>query len=181
MTGNFRYEVRDSPKPTGVARMNLRICIGRNVAFFLLAAALSAPALAQSPQEAVIAQLRAQGYESFTVGRTLLGRVRILASGIDRQREIVLNPRSGEILRDYTELSDGTVVPQIVDRGGSDGNDPEGSEGGSSPSRPEQDRTEDPGSTGSTGGSAVGKNRSSKGPGGDGRGSNGRGGDGRGR
>ena len=64
-------------------------------------ALFAAPVAAQSVQDGIIDQLRAQGYEAFTVERTLLGRIRIVAQSDEFYREIVLNPASGEILRDY--------------------------------------------------------------------------------
>ena len=65
-------------------------------------------------EDAVVAQLRAQGYGQITSAHTLLGRVRIVAILGDTQREIILNPRTGEILRDVIAGLDGTVVPQIA-------------------------------------------------------------------
>lgn len=58
-------------------------------------------ACAQTSQDQVIAQLKSQGYSHIRARRTLLGRVRILASGSMGRREIVLNPSTGIILRDY--------------------------------------------------------------------------------
>lgn len=60
----------------------------------------SGPAVAQSLEQRVIRQLEAQGYERITVGRTLLGRVRFRAQGPEGRREIVIDPRTGVILRD---------------------------------------------------------------------------------
>ena len=72
---------------------------------------------AQSPADAVVQQLRAQGYVEFEVSRTLLGRIRVVALAPDgTQREIVYIPATGEILRDYSEEADGTVTPRILDR-----------------------------------------------------------------
>lgn len=74
-------------------------------------------ALAQSPADAVVQQLRAQGYVEFEVSRTLLGRVRVVATASDgSQREIVFIPATGEILRDYSAEADGSVTPRILDR-----------------------------------------------------------------
>ncbi|MCC6303792.1 MAG: hypothetical protein IT545_01200, partial [Rhodobacteraceae bacterium] len=69
----------------------------------LLLAGVPAVALAAaSPHvDRVIAHLEAEGYRIVSVGRTLLGRTRILAENGSLLREIVLNPRSGEVLRDY--------------------------------------------------------------------------------
>jgi hypothetical protein len=59
----------------------------------------------------VIRQLGAQGFEIVSVRRTLLGRVRVLSRRGNLQREIVLDPRNGVILRDYTV--DGGGTPRI--------------------------------------------------------------------
>ncbi|MEM7724535.1 MAG: hypothetical protein AAF376_19520 [Pseudomonadota bacterium] len=66
------------------------------------------PARAQIPPvaETVIGQLRAQGYEQIEITRTFLGRLRIEAQGPDGTREIVLNPRTGLILRDTLYFDD---------------------------------------------------------------------------
>jgi len=58
-------------------------------------------AAAQSVQDSIVQQLQSQGFSEFRVNRTLLGRVRIVALRDDLRREIVLNPTTGEILRDY--------------------------------------------------------------------------------
>lgn len=62
---------------------------------------LAAPAVAQTAQDSIIAQLTEQGFTRIQVGRTFLGRVRIVATSADYSREIVFNPHTGEILRDY--------------------------------------------------------------------------------
>jgi hypothetical protein len=69
------------------------------------AAVLAAsPAMAQddAATRSVIRQLERQGFEIISVRRTLLGRVRVLSRRGNLQREIVLDPRNGAILRDYT-------------------------------------------------------------------------------
>ena len=103
---------------------------------WLLAAGLAlvaSMAVAQSPADAVVQQLREQGYLEFAVSRTLLGRVRVVALAPDgTQREIVFNPATGEILRDYSEAADGSATPRILSRpetqdeapGRSEGDDP---------------------------------------------------------
>lgn len=76
----------------------------------LTSALLSAPtAFAQSVSvvDQVIAQLKAQGYTRITLGRTFLGRTRIVAVNETMRREIIINPATGEILRDYWELDEG--------------------------------------------------------------------------
>ena len=63
--------------------------------------AIAASAAAAAPYEdVVIGQLKSQGYDSITVERTLLGRVKITGQINTGRREIILNPRTGEILRD---------------------------------------------------------------------------------
>lgn len=60
------------------------------------------PALAQDVVAGIVRQLEQRGYRDIAVSRTWLGRVRILAQGPRGLREIILNPATGEILRDLT-------------------------------------------------------------------------------
>jgi hypothetical protein len=87
---------------------------------WVLAACLTTSAsvaAAQSPADAVVQQLREQGYVEFEVTRTLLGRIRVVAVALDgTEREVVFNPATGEVLRDYSEAADGSVAPRILDR-----------------------------------------------------------------
>ena len=76
------------------------------------------PALAASYAEQIIAELRSQGYARIEVSRTLLGRTRIEADSAEHHREIIVNPRTGEILRDYSRRADGTPEERILDPGG---------------------------------------------------------------
>lgn len=64
--------------------------------------ALSAPAAAQSLQDWLVAQLKAQGYQNIAVSRTFLGRLRVVGHLGDMHREVVVNPRTGEVLRDVS-------------------------------------------------------------------------------
>jgi hypothetical protein len=57
-------------------------------------------AFAKSFTDSVVDQLRDLGFDDISIERTMLGRTRILAQGRDGTREIILNPRTGEILRD---------------------------------------------------------------------------------
>lgn len=93
-------------------------------AFLRGATAITAVAMLAGPaqaddraSESVMRQLRAQGYLEVTPTRTLLGRIRITARRGSERREIVLDPRSGEILRD---LSTGGVSVLGTARDGSD-------------------------------------------------------------
>ena len=58
-------------------------------------------AAAQSAQDHIVAQLHDQGFSEITLTRTWLGRIRVIALRDDLRRELVFNPQSGEILRDY--------------------------------------------------------------------------------
>lgn len=60
-----------------------------------------APATAQDLQTVLLAQLTEQGFAKVKISRTFLGRVRLFATSSDHTREIIFNPRTGEILRDY--------------------------------------------------------------------------------
>lgn len=72
-------------------------------------------AQAVSFEDAVVAQLRAQGYRTIEVERTLLGRVKISASQTSGRREIILNPRTGEVLRDLWIAAGGSgSMPAII-------------------------------------------------------------------
>ena len=99
-----------------------------------LAALLGAgAAAAQSLQDRLLAQLQEQGYSSIQVSRTWLGRTRILAESATQRREIIFNPHTGEILRDFWQIlvssnaagsaeavapGGGTTAPGVVDESG---------------------------------------------------------------
>ena len=68
--------------------------------------ALPGAAWAQSVQDQIIAQLTQQGFATYEVSRTFLGRVRIVAISGRFRREIVFNPTTGEILRDFIQPLD---------------------------------------------------------------------------
>lgn len=109
---------------------------------------------AASYEDAVVAQLRAQGYGKISTERTLLGRVRILARMGATSREIILNPRTGEILRDIVLDAQGNMAPQIA---GGSSSSTTGSSGaaGSNDDRPEEeDPPEDPDEEHETGGNS---------------------------
>ena len=71
-------------------------------------APLGGVAQAQTAPDRIVQQLRDQGFDEIEVTRTWLGRVRIVAEEDDTLREIILNPNTGHILRDYwVALDDG--------------------------------------------------------------------------
>jgi uncharacterized membrane protein YgcG len=95
----------------------------------IVAGLLGQPAHAATSQERIVAELRDQGFGRIEIRRTLLGRVRIVATSRTYEREIILNPATGVILRDYWSAieaggPDGSGRPS----GGSDRDDRSGSD-----------------------------------------------------
>ncbi len=95
-------------------------------------AVVAGPAMAASYAEDVIAQLTKLGFSNISVETTWLGRIKIVATRSDGIREIVLNPRTGEILRDvWRPVSGGGVTRNVLgdvddSGGGHDGKDDDG-------------------------------------------------------
>jgi hypothetical protein len=116
----------------------------------LVVFAFATQAFADTMTDAIVSQLRAQGYTEITVRRTFLGRIQVSAVSAKQRREIVFNPRTGEILRDYSETLDGgtEVVPIIVDTGDRPAPEPEPDDGGEDP---EDDGADDNGNDGGAG------------------------------
>jgi hypothetical protein len=120
----------------------------------VIAAALAGPPAHAATAEAIVSELRAQGYSQIEVRRTLLGRTRIVATSPGYDREIVLNPSTGVILRD---------LMRVRNTGGSDGpsslvsgsGSRDGS-GGSGSSRDDFDDDDDSSGGGGSGGGSGG-------------------------
>jgi hypothetical protein len=74
----------------------------------ILALSAARPAFAVDFAGAWVAQLQADGYEDIEVGRTWLGRIRIVAEKDEIEREIILNRGTGEVLRDFSRAEDGS-------------------------------------------------------------------------
>ncbi len=106
----------------------------RRVFFTTLVAAtcLSALPVLASVSDSIVAQLKAQGFGNIHISRTFLGRTRITAESQKLRREIIVNPRTGEILRDYWEnlLTGEETTGQILTTNGSGGNSGSGSGSG---------------------------------------------------
>lgn len=82
----------------------------------ILAMAMVSPGYAQDLTAQIVEQLTEQGFEVVVQERTMLGRVRISAERDGGRREIVLNPNTGEILRDLWQPAVGGVtVIDIID------------------------------------------------------------------
>jgi hypothetical protein len=97
--------------------MNKRTFLSTGLAF----SAMGTRAFSASYEEAIVAQLTQQGFAQIVVETTWLGRVRILATRPDGLREIILNPRTGEILRDLWTAAEGQTAYALVDPVGSKG------------------------------------------------------------
>lgn len=67
----------------------------------LLWVGLAQAGFALTVEERLLANLQGQGYTVLEKGYTFLGRLRIVAENGEIHREIVVNPGTGEILRDY--------------------------------------------------------------------------------
>jgi hypothetical protein len=92
-----------------------------------LGVALAGPALAQDYVGGITGQLRDLGFEQIEVRQTLLGRARIIARSADGQREIILNPNNGEILRDFWQAAPGqSAISRLVDNRNSGASDRSG-------------------------------------------------------
>ncbi|MCB5199495.1 hypothetical protein LGQ03_09605 [Loktanella sp. TSTF-M6] len=83
----------------------------------LILSLICAPAWvsAQSVEDQIVTQLRAQGFTQIEMNRTLLGRVQLRALSPTLDREMIFNPATGEILRDsWTRRSSGNTVPRVA-------------------------------------------------------------------
>ncbi len=98
--------------------------MNRRMFIISLTAALAAPvsSSASTLEQQIVEQLKDQGYSRISISRTLLGRTRFLATSNRYRREIILNPRTGEILRDLWETLEGGAGQggaRIFDQGSS--------------------------------------------------------------
>lgn len=85
----------------------LRRTIPLLIASLLSLATVPAHAQVESVEDRIVRQLKEQGFDEIEVTRTWLGRVRIVGTEDDTLRDIVLNPTTGAILRDYwAEIDD---------------------------------------------------------------------------
>ena len=102
------------------------------VAGLLAGVVLASPAFADDIVESIVRQLKKQGFKAIIQERTLLGRVRIAAKRKDGTREIILNPRTGEILRDlWTPIDGGKGGIEIIRDPSGSGSGGSGTSGGS--------------------------------------------------
>lgn len=109
--------------------------------------ALGTATFAATAADQIVAQLRDQGFSGIEVERTWLGRTRILAKRGDATREIILNPATGEILRDLWLTKGGKSEANVRIRS-DDGGGNSGHGGGGD----DDDADEDEDNSGSGGG-----------------------------
>ena len=102
----------------------------------LSASLLSTTAARADYADDVVKWLLEEGYTDVEVTRTLLGRVRILARLGSGQRELIINPRTGEILRDVWIAEDGAIKPFHGSKPGDRDDDDEGDDHGGDNSGP---------------------------------------------
>jgi len=97
----------------------------------VFAVLLALPGSAGPIEDSIVRQLRDQGFSQIDVRRTLLGRSRIVAQSPTFYREIVVNPVTGEILRDFSRrLDDQRGDAPIFGPGGAAGGSGNGAPGG---------------------------------------------------
>lgn len=72
----------------------------------LLSLALAGPGMANDRVDQIVLALQGEGYSRIEIGRTWLGRTRIVATGEQGTREIVIQPSTGEVLRDVQSEDD---------------------------------------------------------------------------
>jgi hypothetical protein len=120
--------------------------------------------MARDFADTIVSQLRSQGYTDVTVSSTWLNRTRIFAQSSDAQREIILNPRTGEILRDLY-IGDDSGSRIVDDDDDDDDNSGSGSSGNDDDDN-DDDRDDDDNDNSGHGGGGGG-NSGSGGSGGD--------------
>lgn len=132
--------------------MNRRVFLVSSAGALLLATGASAA----PPEEQIARSLRGEGFQITSQRRTFLGRVRFKAVRGNAEREVVVDPASGEILRDYTYTAEassgeagsagGTASSADGGGGGAHGGETHGETGGGD--APSAEPTRDGGHTG---------------------------------
>jgi hypothetical protein len=93
----------------------------------------SATFVCAGPVDAVVKELTNHGFTIRDIRKTWLGRVKIEATKNSTQREVVVNPYTGELLRDFVSYSEEESAGETGDNGsgghGEPGNISEGDHG----------------------------------------------------
>mgnify|MGYP000644389250 CR=1 FL=1 len=106
----------------------------QSVGLILAASLAGSAAFAVGVTDEIVRQLQADGYTDIVLEKTWLGRIRIRAISPSGTREIIVNPSTGEILRDLwivsatgskasTLIKDPAVTPPKSDDGTKGGTD----------------------------------------------------------
>ncbi len=114
-------------------------------------------------RDRIVSELQQDGYAEIRVFRTFLGRLRFVAQNGTTRREIVVNPATGVILRDYLRVVS-TTDGSSSNSGSSSGS---GSSGGSTDDDDDDDDDDNSGSGGGGSGSGSGSGGSGSGGGDD--------------
>lgn len=118
----------------------------------------AAPAFADDFSDRIVRQLESQGFSKIETEQTWLGRTRIVAEGSDGQREIIVNPNTGEILRDLWLTQGGEGGGSLINaRGDDSGNDDDSDDANDDNGRDNDDNGGNSGG-GNSGGSSGGSN-----------------------
>lgn len=111
-------------------------------ALFVTVGLVAGGAMAADPVAVTLRALEREGYRIVTTKRTLLGRMRIVATRHGLTREVVIDPRTGEVLRDLSrqpsERGDGSTRESRTSSSGSGS-----SSSGSSSSGRDSDSSDD--------------------------------------
>ena len=76
------------------------------ILLFLTCALTPAISKADTVRDRIVTELTDDGFTQIRISRTLLGRARFVGTRPGARREIVVNPATGVILRDYLQLFD---------------------------------------------------------------------------
>ena len=106
--------------------MNRRVFILASAGFI----ALGQGATAAPAEEQVARAISGQGFRITSRKRTFLGRVRFTAVRGNVEREVVVDPSSGEVLRDYSRTETRSVGKDTSRSSSSGGGEPGGGESG---------------------------------------------------
>jgi hypothetical protein len=109
----------------------------------LVAGLCGTATFAQDLPDAFVAQLKEQGFAIVLVENTWLGRIRVLAQTDQGTREIILNPTTGEVLRDLWTPKQNAKGVKSADKPGSQAEAPSGSGGAGNTQDTDDDSDDD--------------------------------------
>ena len=130
-------EVKAGPFGAALAVQTDRMMKFVKILLVLILTVSAVPAFSDmAPTVSTVAEeLADQGYQVSRISKTFWGRVKIIAQKDDLEREVILNPNTGEILRDLVRrrrLKQGAGTSGSGNHSatsGGDGDDDDGSDG----------------------------------------------------